>query len=129
MRKACLRHVPERLPNMLHDAVVTGIGVLTSTGGGIESFSSALKSGRIGITNCAEDGLGVAGRLQGFNFEKNLAALSLAEPVTARALRAGRRAPRSAQASLLTALEAWHQAFGGVEVYPPEKVNIILAGN
>lgn len=114
---------------MCDDVLVTGVGVLTSTGRGIEAFSNALRHGRIGITNSAEDELGVAGRMQGFNFEVSLSGLSLPESIKTRALRAGRRAPLSAQASLITALEAWHQAFGDVEVYPPEKINLLVAGN
>ena len=114
---------------MCDDVVVTGIGVVTSTGNGVEIFSEALKGGRIGITSNAEDGLGVAGRLLGFNFEASVAELSLAEAVNMRALRAGRRAPRSAQVSLITALQAWRQAFGDEKVYLPEDVNILVAGN
>jgi malonyl-ACP decarboxylase len=114
---------------MRNDVVVTGIGVLTSVGCGIEAFSAALRSGRNGITSSAEDGFGVAGRLLGFDFKKSLAELALSESVTARALRAGLRAPRSAQTSIITALEAWQRAFGGVQAYPPEKVNILVAGN
>lgn len=114
---------------MLHDAVITGAGVLTSGGFGIQAFTDNLKAGRSGITRYEEDGLEVAARLQGFNFESSLAQLSLSEAVKTRALRAGRRAPRSAQCSLLTALEAWQQAFDSEQVYPPANVNLLIAGN
>lgn len=114
---------------MCDEVVVTGAGVLTSVGSGVEAFSDALSCGRVGITSSPEDGFGVAGRLPEFNFENSLARLSLSESVTSRAIRAGRRAPRSAQVSLITALEAWRQAFGDGEVHPPEKVNILVAGN
>jgi malonyl-ACP decarboxylase len=114
---------------MCDKVLVTGMGVLTSAGRGIEGFSDCLRSGRVGITSCVEDGLGVVGRLQGFDFESWLAELSLPELIHQRALRAGRRAPRSAQVSLITALEAWHQAFGGSEIYQPEEINILVAGN
>ncbi len=113
---------------MHNDTVVTGIGVLTSAGKGVEAFSDALRRGRSGITGSDEDGLGVAGRLAGFDFESSLSAFSLPEPVKARALRAGGKAPRSAQASLVTAMEAW-QSFGGGEIYPPQQVNLLIAGN
>lgn len=114
---------------MSDDVLVTGIGVLTSAGRGIKDFSEALRHGRVGITNSVEDELGVAGRLKGFNFEASLLELSMPEPVRTRALRAGRRAPLSAQASLIAALEAWQQAFGEVEAYPPGKINLLVAGN
>lgn len=114
---------------MCDDVLVTGIGVLTSAGKGGEAFSNTLRHGHVGITNCSEDGLGVAGRLQGFNFEESVTGLSLPESVRTRALRAGRRSPLSAQASLVTVLEAWQQAFGEAEVYAPEKINLLVAGN
>ena len=88
---------------MCDEVVVTGAGVLTSVGSGVEAFSDALSCGRVGITSSPEDGFGVAGRLPEFNFENSLARLSLSESVTSRAIRAGRRAPRSAQVSLITA--------------------------
>lgn len=114
---------------MHDDAVVTGIGVLTSAGIGVAAFSTALEMGRVGITGENTDGLGVAGRLLDFSFEKNLAGLNLRESIYSRALKAGRKAPRSAQASLIASLEAWHQAFCGFDSIRPEKINILVAGN
>lgn len=114
---------------MSNEAVITGVGVLTSVGRGCEAFADALKHGRSGITANTEDGLGVAGRLDGFHFAQSVAALSLPEALAARALRAGQRAPKSAQVSLVVALEAWVQAFGGEAPVAPERVNLLVAGN
>ncbi|MEY4483322.1 MAG: hypothetical protein RL693_774 [Verrucomicrobiota bacterium] len=114
---------------MFDDVLVTGIGVLTSAGKGVQAFTDALNHGRVGITSCTDDGLGIAGRLKAFSFEETVASLSLPDAMKTRALRAGRRAPLSAQTSLTTAMEAWQQAFGGMEVYPPEQISLLIAGN
>ena len=114
---------------MSNQTVVTGAGVLTSVGRGIEALSAALRSGRSGITYSTADELGVAGRLPSLDFEQNLAELRLPDPLKGRALRAGRRAPRSAQAGLISTLEAWGRAFGQTAAYAPDEVNIILAGS
>ncbi len=109
--------------------VVTGVGVLTSIGTGIEEFTTALRIGRCGITSSNQDDLGIAGRIQEFKFDARLAALELSEETHMRARLAGRRAPRSAQISIITALEAWQQAFGDSEAYRPEEIDILVAGN
>ncbi|MBL8214810.1 MAG: hypothetical protein JNK87_29090 [Bryobacterales bacterium] len=107
---------------------VTGLGVLTSIGRGSEAFAAALRRGACGITASNADGLGVAGRLPPFDLGTTLADMRLPEPLLGRALKAGRRAPLSQQASLLTALEAWTQAFGG-NTTGAAAASIIVAGN
>lgn len=113
---------------MHNDAVVTGIGVVSAVGCGCAAFAASLRAGRSGITGDPGDGLGVAGRLQGFDFPGLLAGLGLPEATAACALRAGRRAPRSAQAGLIAALEAWHgsRAEGS---FAPERVSLVVAGS
>lgn len=115
---------------MNNEAVVTGVGVVTSVGAGVEAFTDALRDGRSGITFSREDGLGVAGRLRDFSFERNIDTLALPEAMHTRALRAGRRAPLSAQVGLVVALEAWRLAFSGADDAPvADRVNLIVAGN
>ncbi len=117
------------MQTMSNEAVVTGVGVVTSVGAGVEAFADALRNGRSGITFSHEDGLGVAGRLRDFDFVRNVDALALPEAMRSRALRAGRRAPLSAQVGLVVALEAWRRAFGDGDVPASERVNVIVAGS
>lgn len=114
---------------MFDDVVVTGIGVLTSIGGSIPEFTEALQKGRSGITKSDHDGLGIAGRVQTFDFEKRLEVLTPPEDIYLRARKAGRRVPLSAQASIITALDAWRQAFESRNDYRPEEISVIVAGH
>lgn len=109
------------------DVVVTGIGVLTSIGNNRDTFVDSLRQGTCGITANDSDGLGVAARVN-FDFATQITALGLPAEVHTRALKAGRRAPLSQQASLLTALEAWMQAFSG-DTTALTGATVILAGN
>ncbi|NKB23932.1 MAG: poly(3-hydroxyalkanoate) depolymerase [Kiritimatiellae bacterium] len=114
---------------MYSNVVITGIGISTSIGRGIEQFTDALQKGVSGITRDDEDGLGIAGRIQSFDYEDRLAGLNLPDAILLRSRKAGRRAPRSAQVSIITALEAWMQAFSGKEGYPSEEIDVIVAGH
>lgn len=113
---------------MLAEVAVTGLGVFTSVGRGSAAFADALRRGVCGITAGDADGLGVSGRLPAFDLGTVLGGMPLPEPVLGRALKAGRRAPLSQQASVLTALEAWTQAFGG-DTSRAAAASIIVAGN
>lgn len=114
---------------MYSNVVITGIGVASSIGVGVETFMDALRKGCSGITSGDEDGLDIAGRIQAFDYEDRLVALNLPEVILLRARKAGRRVPRSAQFSIITALEAWRQAFSGEGGNPPEEINIVVAGH
>ncbi len=110
------------------EVAVTGLGVLTPIANNGAAFTAALRKGACGITANSADGLGVAGRLPPFDLTAMLAALALPEPLLTRALKAARRAPLSQQASLLTALEAWTQAFG-TDTATAASATLIVAGN
>lgn len=114
---------------MLNDVVITGMGVLTSVGDDRDSFAFALRSGACGITRDNQDGLGVAARVGGFRLDERLTRLELPEEIFLRARKAGHRAPVSIQLSILTALEAWTQAFGRGAGFSQTAVNLIVAGN
>ncbi|MCP4313771.1 MAG: hypothetical protein GY790_21160, partial [Bacteroidetes bacterium] len=108
---------PNRIHHMSADVVVTGIGVLSSFGRGVGAFTEALRNGTNGITFNSEDGLGLAARLEDVAFDDHLQGLNLDEEYLRRARNAGRRAPLSAQASIITALDAWQDAFGVARTY------------
>ncbi len=111
-----------------HDVVVTGIGILTSVAANIEEFTHALRNGICGITDSGEEDFGIMAQIQNFNYEDRLSSLNVDHSIFLRAGKAGRRLPRSAQVSIITALEAWKQAFGDTKIYSPSDINIIVAG-
>jgi malonyl-ACP decarboxylase len=114
---------------MFSEVVVTGIGVVTSIGADRDSFARSLRAGACGITLDEGDGLGVAGRVAAPDLGERLASGEAPESLRQRALRAGRRAPPSAQLSILTALEAGLQAFGSDARDLPQSATLIVAGN
>lgn len=113
---------------MQREIVVTGVGVLTAIGADRDAFARGLRSGLCGIT-AADDGLGIAARLPAVDLEARLTALQLPEPVRLRARQAAHRAPPSVRISILTALEAWVQAFGPEDTASAVSANIVVAGN
>src|SRR4029078_1410424 len=108
-----------------------------SAGSGVASFSEALKSGSSGCslgTEFPELAFPlVAAFFNDFDFEKSLAAFSdlckpVPKPVIERALKAARRAPRTIQASLIAALEAWHMAGLSKRTIDASRIGLIVAG-
>lgn len=101
--------------------VVTGMGVCTSVGAGVQAFTAALR-------NPSVDSAG-GFLLKDFDFLHALNALGLPEHALTRAKQAARRAPLSLQLSMLTAMEAWHRSgLFGDSFYNPEDVGLVIAG-
>jgi malonyl-ACP decarboxylase len=109
--------------------VVSGMGIITSIGIGVDEFALSLRSGRNGISYNPHDGLGVAARLSRFDFEQCLTALSLPEAVFLRARKVCRKLPMPVQVAVIAVLEAWQQAFGQSAAYTPEDIGIVVAGH
>ncbi len=108
---------------------VTGIGVTTSAGRGLDAFTQALRDGTSGIRRRKDAIPELGGFLAEGGFETELAGLNAPPGWVAKARNLGRRAPRSVQCSLLVALEALARA-GLLEGMPgeAERVAVIVGG-
>jgi malonyl-ACP decarboxylase len=97
------------------EVVITGIGVCTAIGAGVEAFAEALRRG-----DCVASS-GGAPRISDFEFAS--------DRVSPRTRQAARRAPLSTQVSLAVALEAWqHACLFDDSPYAPEDAGLIVAG-
>ncbi|TYL43741.1 beta-ketoacyl synthase N-terminal-like domain-containing protein [Dickeya sp. ws52] len=114
---------------MMHNVVVTGLGIAAANGIGIPAFTQSLKTGISGISRHVGEYPEIKASLSDYNYKAALASLSLTQETLNDALRLGARVPLSAQVSLTTALEAWYAAFADECPYPPEQRGIIIAGH
>ena len=112
-----------------HRVVVTGMGVATAIASDIPTFTQALKNGSCGVSADKADALGVAARLGELSFPGCLSGLALSDELLKRARRVGTRQPRSAQAALWTALEAWASADMEQAGYSSDEVSLVLSGH
>ncbi|HEX4019706.1 MAG TPA: beta-ketoacyl synthase N-terminal-like domain-containing protein [Acidobacteriaceae bacterium] len=109
------------------DVVVTGIGITTALGIGVDAFTRALRLGDPASPPSHSGGLLL---IRDFNLLAFWNSLHLAKDVSPSVRQAARRAPLSLQLSLAVALEAWqnaglfHDAF-----YAPEQAALIVAGH
>jgi malonyl-ACP decarboxylase len=108
---------------------VTGLGVTTSAGRGLDAFARALREGTSGIRRREGATPELGGFLAEASFDEELAGLNAPASWVVKARNLGRRAPRSVQCSLLVALEAWARA-GLLESMPydAERVAVIVGG-
>jgi malonyl-ACP decarboxylase len=111
--------------------VITGLGVVTAAGQGVDDFGTALKAGRSGIKPvvAADLPLSSGALLADFDFEAALEKLrEIPDALHHRARTITRRAPLPVQASVLSAVEAWQQAQLTTGVVDASQVSLVVAG-
>ncbi|HEY4457174.1 MAG TPA: beta-ketoacyl synthase N-terminal-like domain-containing protein [Pseudonocardiaceae bacterium] len=104
--------------------LVTGLGVLSSIGHDVPSFTDAMRAGRSGIRPA---GATFAARLVGFDAAEELAKLSI--PLGRGALGVARRAPWPVQIAVLTAVQAWCDAGLPDRRIDPTRIGLVVAGS
>lgn len=113
---------------------ITGMGIVSSIGDDLTSFSNSLKQGKSGISHvdyASEPKLSVniAAKIQDFSFLEKLKKIkNIPEEKFMKAKRLGQRAPFVIQTSILSALQAWEQAHLFEATPLPEKMGLIVAG-
>jgi len=107
---------------MKEHVVVTGMGVCTAAGIGVDAFSQALRHGTPAIAKDWVFGI------PDFDVAARLKALDLSERIRLRANQAVRRSPLSLQMSICAALEAWIQAGLSAKLCRAEDISLIVAG-
>lgn len=124
---------PNAEVNLLPKVIVSGMGVLSSLGQGISIFTKALLEGQSGIAVCSlfpELSFSLtAAKLKDFDFNHALSLHTDFSPtLLAAAQKMGRRAPFSIQASIIAALEAWHEAKLHQRTKENSRIGIVVAG-
>ncbi|MEJ1355068.1 MAG: beta-ketoacyl synthase N-terminal-like domain-containing protein [Candidatus Sedimenticola sp. (ex Thyasira tokunagai)] len=110
---------------------ITGLGVFSAIGLGSDEFMRSLRDGYNGIGANTMDHLPMhaAALLPEFDFKDLVKRLALPKIIHKRTLVAANRLPKTAQASVICALQAWHEA-GLFEdkTLDRSRIGIILAG-
>lgn len=109
---------------------VTGMGIISSIGDNIHSFTESLRSGTCGIrqyeTN-ENEAVNLAAKIDKFNFLDQLKKNDkIPQDKLEKARRIGRRAPIAIQHSIISALEAWSNANLFNKPIDPERIGIIV---
>ncbi|MCX6048541.1 MAG: beta-ketoacyl synthase N-terminal-like domain-containing protein [Chloroflexi bacterium] len=111
---------------------ITGMGVVTAAGQGLDAFTLALQTGQSGIKQrpAASDlPLAFGGLLADFELSAELMKLSdQADGLGQKAQTVARRAPLSVQASVLSAVEAWRRAQLATRTIDSTKISLVVAG-
>lgn len=111
---------------------ITGLGVVTAAGQGLDAFAAALQAGQSGIKArpvSVDLPLAFGGFLADFDLTTGL--LKLCDPADQlyqKAQTVARRAPLSLQTSLLSAMEAWLGAKLTTHTVEPTRVSLVVAG-
>ncbi|QHI36088.1 Polyketide biosynthesis malonyl-ACP decarboxylase PksF [Kordia antarctica] len=113
---------------------ITGMGIISSIGDNLTSFSASLKQGTSGIkhVNLSSEpklSVNIAAKIQDFSFVEKLKNIqNIPEEMFAKAKRLGQRAPFGIQTSILSALQAWEQARLFESTTSSEKIGLVIAG-
>ena len=111
---------------------ITGLGVVTAAGQGLDAFTAALQAGQSGIKPrpaSADLPLAFGGFLADFDLTAGLMKLQdPAEQLCQKAQTVARRAPLSVQASVLSAMEAWQGAKLTTHTVEATRVSLVVAG-
>lgn len=113
---------------------ITGMGIISSIGNNISTFSNSLKNGTSGIkqvTTLKEPKVSVdiAAKIENFSFSDSIDRFqNVSNEKYHLAKRLGRRAPFVIQTSILSALEAWCNARLHDGKILPERIGVIVAG-
>nr|AAW33972.1 PedM [symbiont bacterium of Paederus fuscipes] len=118
------------------DVQISGMGVVSSIGHDLTTFTVSLAEGRSGIRqldNRCSTGMGATNIIAGiadFNFSYALEVCTSIPPTLKRAaLRIARRAPFAIQTCVLSALEAWTTALLHDAHLLPESIGLVMAGH
>ncbi|HEX4954751.1 MAG TPA: beta-ketoacyl synthase N-terminal-like domain-containing protein [Thermoanaerobaculia bacterium] len=112
---------------MADAVVITGLGVVSAVGVGLDAFRAALESGHSALAGA---GAPAEVELGGFDLEAAMAARPAgSEPLRARVQRLGRRGPPGVRLALAAALEAWEGAGLDTSRPAPEEASLVVAGN
>ena len=116
----------------MRQVVVTGLGVVTAIGQGIDEFGAALKAGRSGIKSVSTAmglPLNSAALLTDFDVDTSLSKIGdMPDALYQRARAFTRRAPLPVQSSVVTAVEAWHQAQLTDAAVEASRISLVVAG-
>ncbi|ELR68270.1 3-oxoacyl-[acyl-carrier-protein] synthase, KASII [Fulvivirga imtechensis AK7] len=113
---------------------ITGMGIVSSIGGDVSSFCNSLKSGISGIRQTSRKkepkvAVDIAAEIQDFSFQALLDRFEdVPDEKSRHARRLGQRAPFVIQTSIISAIEAWHNARLFDNKPLPEWVGLIVAG-
>ncbi|WP_459212144.1 beta-ketoacyl synthase N-terminal-like domain-containing protein [Aquimarina rhabdastrellae] len=113
---------------------ITGMGIVSSIGNDIPSFSNSLKTGKSGIKKATilkepKISVDLSARIEDFSFVDSIDYVQgISEDKYQHAKRLGRRAPFVIQTSIVSALEAWFNARLHYNKPLPERIGVIVAG-
>jgi len=115
------------------EVVVSGMGALTAFGAGRQTLLRALERGISAIREPTQPELltlPAAAELHDFSLDSALRGLDgCPETLTARCRRVAPRAPRSLDASIFAAVEAWLDAGLASRPVPAERIALVIAGS
>ncbi|WP_282184562.1 beta-ketoacyl synthase N-terminal-like domain-containing protein [Azospirillum brasilense] len=115
--------------------LVTGMGIVSAIGHTVDAFAASLEEGRSGIRRLEPDlgampAAAIGAAIAGFDFEGLLGRRAdTPEPLVKAAQRVARRAPFTIQASVIAAIEAWHQAGLQPSGVAGERIGLVVAGH
>lgn len=117
-----------------HSIGITGMGIISSIGDDISSFSNSLKKGVSGIkkvelsTNSTLS-VNVAAKIENFSFSEQLKKLkNIPQEKLEKAKRLGQRAPFVIQTSIIVALQAWEAAGLFETELSSQRIGLVIAG-
>lgn len=120
-------------PLNLQNVCISGLGIVSSIGYDIATFTDSLIHGRCGITqeNDNELAIDVSAKIITFQFENFLEKNSHTIPsaLLQKALQIACRSPLAIQTSVISALQAWTQARLYKNQISPKRIGIIIAGH
>lgn len=106
---------------------ITGMGVVSSIGVGLEKFDLALRAGNSGICQNKSDDIDVWAPLPDCDLISQCEKLGVDELTIKRLVKVSYRSSNALKCSLVAATEAWKQA--DLESLDGDKVGLIVAGN
>lgn len=113
---------------------ITGMGIVSSIGDDVSSFCNSLRLGQSGIKQMASIkepklSVDIAAEIQNFSFLEFLNRFqNIPVEKFNNARRLGQRAPFAIQTSIISAIEAWHNAQLFDSKPPAERMGLIVAG-
>ena len=119
---------------MTKSICITGMGIISSIGDDVSTFSTSLKMGKSGIKKFAKIvepklSINIGAQINEFVFLEKLEKYTyLPGTIFQKAKRLGQRAPFTIQVSILSALQAWNMAGLFNSNIDPDRIGLILAG-
>jgi malonyl-ACP decarboxylase len=113
---------------------ITGMGIISSIGDDVSAFCNSLKNGESGIKRVAsikepKVSVDIAAEIQNFSFLEFLNRFqNVPDEKLNNARRLGQRAPFTIRTSIISSMEAWHNAQLFVSKPSSERVGLIIAG-